>query len=70
MHVVWILSSDYFFTLFLQFELKSFFGYFDNESEWTVGTSCAQLLLQFYSDYFETVQMSSSYFEDVHVVWI
>ena len=35
-----------------------------------VCTLCAQLLLQFYSDSFETLQMSSSCFEDVHVVWI
>ena len=35
-----------------------------------VCTLCAQLLLQFYSDCFETLQMSSSCFEDVHVVWI
>ena len=34
-----------------------------------VCTLCAQLL-QFYSDSFETLQMSSSCFEDVHVVWI
>ena len=33
-----------------------------------VCTLCAQLLLQFYSDSFETLQMSSSCFEDVHVV--
>ena len=31
--------------------------YFDNESEWTVGTLCAQPL-QFHSDYFETLQKS------------
>ena len=35
-----------------------------------VCTLCVQLLLQFYSDSFETLQMSSSCFEDVHVVWI
>ena len=35
-----------------------------------VCTLCAQLLLQFYSNSFETLQMSSSCFEDVHVVWI
>ena len=35
---------------------QSFFGYFDNESKLTVGTSCAQLL-QFYSDSFETIQI-------------
>ena len=34
-----------------------------------VCTLCAQLL-QFHSDSFETLQMSSSCFEDVHVVWI
>ena len=46
-----------------------FFGHFDNESEWTVGTFCAQLwlmfllvclcaqLLQFRSDTFENLQM-------------
>ena len=32
--------------------------HFDNESEWTVGTFSAQLLLQFYSDSFETLQKS------------
>ena len=38
----------------------------------TIGvcTMCAQLLLHFYSDSFETLQMSSSCFEDVHVIWI
>ena len=36
----------------------------------SVCTLCAQLLLQFYSDSFETLQMSSSCFGDVHVVWI
>ena len=47
-----------FYYFCLQFELKSFFGHFDNESEWTVGTLCAQLLLQFHSDSFETLQLS------------
>ena len=44
--------------------------HFDNESEWTVGTLCAQLLRQFHSDSFETLQMSLPGFEDMHVVWI
>ena len=35
-----------------------------------VCTLCAQLLLQFYSDSFETSQMFRPCFEDVHVVWI
>ena len=43
-------------TLFSQFELSHFFGHFDND--WTVGTLWAQLL-QFYSNSFETLQMSS-----------
>ena len=34
------------------------FGHFDNESEWTGGTLCAQLLLQFHSDSFDTLHMS------------
>ena len=41
-----------------QFELSHFFGHFDNESEWRGGTLCAQLLLQFHSDSFETLQLS------------
>ena len=33
-------------------------------------TLCAQLLLQFYADSFETLQMFLSWSEDMHVVWI
>ena len=49
----------------------NFLWHFDSESEWieSVGTLCAQLL-QFYSNSFETLQMSSPCFEDVHMVWI
>ena len=35
-----------------------------------VGTLCAQLLLQFYADSFETLQMFLSWSEDMHVVRI
>ena len=35
-----------------------------------VGTLCAQLLLQFYADSFETLQMFLSWSEDMHVVLI
>ena len=35
-----------------------------------VGTLCAQLLLQFYADSFETSHVFWSWTEDVHVVWI
>ena len=37
---------------------KSFFKHFYNENEWSLRTLCAQLLLQFYSDSFETGRMS------------
>ena len=33
-------------------------------------TLCAQLLLQFYADLFETLQMFLSWSEDMHVIWI
>ena len=36
----------------------------------TVGTLWAQLLLQFYTDLFETLYMFSPWSGDVHVVWI
>ena len=35
-----------------------------------VGTLCVQLLLQFYADSFETLQMFLPWSEDMHVVWI
>ena len=34
------------------------------------GVLWAQLLLQFFTDIFEILQMFSSWCEDVHVVWI
>ena len=55
-------------TLFCNLNLVVF-GYFDNESEWTVGTLCAQLL-QFHFDSFEILQMSLPYLVSVHVVRI
>ena len=36
----------------------------------TVGTLWAQLLIQFYTDLFETLYMFSSWSGDVHMVWI
>ena len=53
MHVVWIYSLDYFLSFLSQFELSHFFGHF---SEWIEGNLCAQLLLQFNTDTFETLQ--------------
>ena len=35
-----------------------------------VGTLCMQLLLQFYSDSFETLQVIRSWSEDVNIVWM
>ena len=67
MHVVWIYSLDYFLSFFSQFELSHFFG---NFSGWIEGTLCAQLLLQFNTDTFETLQTLLSCFEDMHVVMI
>ena len=29
-----------------------------------------QLFLKFYTDYFETLPVFSSWYEDVHVVWV
>ena len=42
-----------FLLFFSQFELGPFFGHF---SEWIEGNLCAQLLLQFNTDTFETLQ--------------
>ena len=40
------------------------------ESFVTVGTLWAQLLIQFYTDLFETLHMFSPWSEDVHMIWI
>ena len=58
-----------FYYFFSNFNLV-ILGYFDDGSEWTVGTVCAQLLLQCYSDSFETLQISWPRFKDTHAVWI
>ena len=42
-----------FVIFFSQFELSHFFGHF---SEWMEGTLCVQLLMQFNTDTFETLQ--------------
>ena len=46
----WVIFCHFFFS---QFELSHFFGHF---CEWIEGTLCAQLLLQFNTDTFETLQ--------------
>ena len=67
MHVVWIIILRYF--LFLNFELSPLFRHFDNESEWILCYLSAQLL-RFYANSFDTLQVSLSWSEDMHVVWI
>ena len=47
-----------FFDTFFAISTYSLFQHLHNESEWTVGPLCKQLLLQLYSDSFETLQMS------------
>ena len=54
--------------LFSQFELSPFF--FGHFSGWIEGTLCAQLLIQFNTDIFETLQTLCSCIEDMHVVGI
>ena len=39
-------------------------------STFTLGVLWANLLLQFCTDHFETLQVFSSWYKDVHVVWI
>ena len=48
-----IILGLFFCHFFSQFELSHFFGHF---SEWIEGTLCAQLLLQFNTDTFRTLQ--------------
>ena len=40
---------------------------FPSQNEWILGILCTQLLLQFYADSFETLQVFSSWSEDVHI---
>ena len=47
-----------------------FCHFFRHFSEWIEGTLCAQLLLQFNTDTFETLQTLRPYFEDMYVVGI
>ena len=62
LHVLWAWSKDMLwfennpwiiFVIFSQCELSHFFGHF---SEWIEGILCAQILLQFNTDTFETLQ--------------
>ena len=53
MRVVWIYIILRLFLSFFFSQFEQFFGHF---SEWIEGTLCAQLLLQFNTDTFETLQ--------------
>ena len=58
-----------FFFFFCNLNL-AIFGHFDNKTEWTVGTLCMQLFLQFHANSFKTLRVLSVWSEDMHVVWI
>ena len=55
---------------FRNLNLAIFFRHFHNESEWAVGSLCAQLLLQFHANSFKTLRVLWAWSEDMHVVWI
>ena len=62
---------NFFFFFFFFFDLNLvIFRRFYYQSEKIVGTLCAQLLLQFYIDSFETSQVFCTWSEDMHVVLI
>ena len=69
MHVVWIILR-LLLLLFLQVELSHFWALSITVSEWIVDTLWTQLLLQFYTDSFETSPVFLSWSEDTHVVCI
>ena len=63
----YIILGLFFVIFFHNLHFSHFFGHF---SEWIEGTLCAQLLLQFYTDTFETLQTLWPCFEDMQVVGI
>ena len=66
-----ILTDRLFWSLFPQVELSHFSGITTIKVNIRiVGTMCAQLLLQFYANYFETSLVFWQWSEDVHVAWI
>ena len=68
--LLFLYNPQYFFCLFhfsqVQLSLFSGLNYF-YQSEWIVGTLCAQLILSFYDDSFGTLQVLLSWSEDMHV---
>ena len=67
---LWLFLFVFFSIFCLTFCLVSFFDMRCYQSVWTAGILWAQLLLQFSTDCFETLQMLSAWNEDVHVVWV
>ena len=55
---------------FYKLNLVNFQVFLLYKSEWIVGTLCAQLLLQFYTDSVENSRLFLTWSENVHVVWI
>ena len=70
MHVVWRYYPEIIFCHFFRNLNLVIFRRFYSQSEKIVGTLCAQLLLQFYIDSFETSQVFCTWSEDMHVVLI
>ena len=55
-----------FFLLFSQNEHSHICG----QRELILGILCMRLLLQFYADFFDTLQISRPWSEGVHIIWI
>ena len=64
-----IILRLFFVTFYRNLNLVTFRRFY-YQSEKIVGTLCAQLLLQFYIDSFETSQVFYTWSEDMHVVLI
>ena len=54
----------------LQVSVRLFVRLSIRPSTFTLGVLWAQLLLQFCTSHFETLEVFSSWYEDVHVIWI
>ena len=68
--VMWFWYNTLFFSLFLLCELSLFLDMKCYQSVKTVGTLWVQLLSQFSTNCFETLQMISAWNEDVRVVLV
>ena len=64
--VAWFSMGDWGVQVSVRSSVRSFVF----PSTFTLGVLWAQLLLQFCTDHFETLHVFSTWYEDVHVVWI